>query len=428
MPPGAETGVVLFDVHVLDVPPRTPSGEDFGDAFAAAFGVDRRVADALILGVPMRVKRALPRGAADEMVATLDALGAIAEARPAEVAAARSVLVSVPSAAPRVLRPAPAAVPLAEDDAVPPPSLEEPPSLQVLPPPKRVAPLQEPPEPPKPAPPPVEPPRTVDGPRDDFDEPESGEALSLDLGETAPPPKDTRPSGRVPAAEATATATTTAQPGGAATDAPPEPPPGAMPRPAFVVATPPPARSFEIPFVAKVVVALAIVGGITLWAVGWMRSYGEMRTLSGMPRGETWCAKEDCLATLKIPKDKRGTKLTLVATWRDECPEAYLTFLEKLADTHPKKLGVVAVAAVHRQSSDPRSWGSPPEAEPTLWPSPQCQPRFFALPPGDGTLHDDLPRPATYLFDDDGRLVAAWRGGLSEGDQERLTAWLKKTL
>lgn len=174
-------------------------------------------------------------------------------------------------------------------------------------------------------------------------------------------------------------------------------------------------------------VLLGAAAAIALVFVGfthWLRSVGDAKMLGNTPAEETLVAGHYGLTGPGIDPDRRA-KLTLVVAWHAGClSEDYARFLQDLADAHRGELAVLGAGLSVPASHDPRALGKVPVPPPDPWPPKGCEPGIEVLPIGRGYVSDFLAAPATYLYDSDGALIAAWRGGMSPIQRERLATWL----
>jgi hypothetical protein len=153
---------------------------------------------------------------------------------------------------------------------------------------------------------------------------------------------------------------------------------------------------------------------------------GDARTLGNTPNEQTTCTTHFGLTGPGIDEDKRS-KLTLVVAWRTGClSDDYRKFLQGLADAHRGDLTVIGAGLGRAEAPNTLTLGKLPLPPPDAWPPRDCEPGFELLPTSRGYVSDALSPPATYLYDADGVLIAAWRGGMSPPQRERLATWLDK--
>jgi len=164
---------------------------------------------------------------------------------------------------------------------------------------------------------------------------------------------------------------------------------------------------------AALAIALAFAG-----LTHWLRSVmgvGDAQMLGNTPNEQTACGGHFGLTGPGIEADRRA-KQTLVVAWRTGClSDDYRKFLQDLGDAHRGDLAIVGAGLAAPGLLEP-----PPEP----WPPTGCEPGFQMLPVDRGYVSDALSAPATYLYDADGDLVAAWAGGMSPPQRARLTTWL----
>jgi hypothetical protein len=164
---------------------------------------------------------------------------------------------------------------------------------------------------------------------------------------------------------------------------------------------------------------LAMVG-FTRWLHG--KSDAEM--LGNTPNGDSACATHFGLTGPGLGDD-RHTKLTLVVAWQAGClGDDYRKFLEDLQARHRGELQIVGAGLAIPPSHERRLLGKDPEPPAGPFPPKGCEPGFEVLPISQGYVSDFLSSPATYLYDDEGSLIAVWRGGMSPMQRERLATWL----
>jgi hypothetical protein len=368
----------LFDVRVRFVPVRTPEGEEFAPALARVFRVELWMAEHLVQHAPIFVKRRVPFEVAGRLCEALERLGAQVEIVEADSSGAGGRARSTP--APEHGFPSAPSLPVRSL-----PVSSWPPGLPAASPPELVParPGALPSEWRHPTPPPRP---SAQG--------ASRSALSLE-----PPPLRRSP---YPTAPPTARAWT------------PLPPQ----RPTRRVGT------GTVLLGGAAALALAFVG-----MTHWLRTVGDAKMLGNTPAEETLGGHHYGLTGPGIDPDRRA-KVTLIVAWRDGClGDDYARFLRDLADAHHGELAVVGAGLAVPATHDPRALGRGPQEPPTAWPPKGCEPGLEILPASQGYVSDFLAPPATYLYDAEGSLIAAWRGGMSPLQRERLTAWLDgKTL
>lgn len=179
---------------------------------------------------------------------------------------------------------------------------------------------------------------------------------------------------------------------------------------------------------AKVLAGVVVLGAILLSMGRWLRHAGDTRQLGSVPKADTQCVERDCLALVKLPPDRH--KVTLLVAWRDGClaEHDYGAYLEGLhAQFGEKGLRVAGAALAVPEVTGARGLGSTPMAVPKGW-AQSCNLAFDLVPTEDGHVDDFLAWPATYLFDERGYLLAAWRGGMSPPQRDKLAAWLAHEL
>jgi hypothetical protein len=179
-------------------------------------------------------------------------------------------------------------------------------------------------------------------------------------------------------------------------------------------------------------ILLGVVAVLATGFVGasrWLRSVGDSKLL-GNTTSENTIATHDFGLTGPGLDAEHRTKLTLVVAWREGClGDDYARFLRDVGEAHRGDLTIVGAGLAVPAKHDPRALGRPPEAPPDPFPPRGCAPSFDVLPTSRGYVSDFLPAPATYLYDADGALIAAWRGGMSPLQRESLLTWLDgKTL
>ena len=216
---------------------------------------------------------------------------------------------------------------------------------------------------------------------------------------------------------------------------PPPPAPLSLRPTAPPTTAPPTARSWTPlpPFPQRGMVSLSrggvlflVAAALALSAFGltrWVHRFGDAYLLGNTPNEETACGSHYGLTGPGIGLDRRA-KLTLVVAWRTGClSDDYRRFLQDLADSHRDDLAIVGAGLVARGHS-PQRIGKTTEPPPDPWPPAGCEPGFEMLPIDRGYVSDSLSPPATYLYDRNGVLIAAWRGGMSPQQRERLATWL----
>ena len=193
---------------------------------------------------------------------------------------------------------------------------------------------------------------------------------------------------------------------------------------ASVTLVPAPPRGFAVPPLLAVLGAV-FAFGLTLGVVThWIRRAGDGHALGTLPTEETPCRSHFGLTGPGLGTDAHA-KLTLVVGWRSGClRDDYRSFLEDIARHHRGEVAVFGAAIAAPGGRDPRGVGRPPEPPPDPWPPERCTPDFEVLPVSQGFVSDYASPSATYLFDEDGSLVAAWRGEPSVEQRARLTAWI----
>jgi hypothetical protein len=168
-----------------------------------------------------------------------------------------------------------------------------------------------------------------------------------------------------------------------------------------------------------------VAAAIAISAFGltqWVHRMGDAYLLGNTPNEETACGSHFGLTGPGLGIDRRA-KLTLVVAWRTGClSDDYRRFLQDLADSHRDDLAIVGAGLVG-QTRGPQN-GRPTEPLPDPWPPAACEPGFEMLPLDRGYVSDSLSAPATYLYDKNGVLIAAWRGGMSPQQRERLATWV----
>ena len=186
---------------------------------------------------------------------------------------------------------------------------------------------------------------------------------------------------------------------------------------------PPPPRTLgpstgALLFGGAALLALAFVG-----TMHWLRSVGDAKMLGNTPSEQTACTRHYGLTGPGLDPARRA-KLTLVVAWRTGCvSDDYRAFLRDLGEAHRGELAIVG-AGLAAGGPDRIGFGPLPQPPPAPWPPAGCDPGFETLPINRGYVIDSLSAPATYLYDADGALIAAWRGGMSLEQRERLTTWL----
>jgi hypothetical protein len=156
----------------------------------------------------------------------------------------------------------------------------------------------------------------------------------------------------------------------------------------------------------------------------WLHSLGDAKLLGNTPTENTIATQNFGLTGPGLGAEPR-TKLTLVVAWREGClGDDYARFLRDLSEAHRGDLTIVGAGLAVPPKHDPRALGKPPESPPDPWPPRDCTPSFEVIPTSRGYVSDFLPAPATYLYDADGALIAAWRGGMSPQQRESLATWL----
>jgi hypothetical protein len=170
---------------------------------------------------------------------------------------------------------------------------------------------------------------------------------------------------------------------------------------------------------AGLVLVAAAAGALAFAGIThWMRGVRDVQMLGNTAFQETASQSHYGLTGPGLTADRRTT-ITLIVAWSGGClADEYAQFLQRLAETHRGELTVLAADLVLPTT------GAPSAPSPESWPPHGCPSALEMLPVDRGYVSDYLEAPATYLYDADGLLVAAWSGAMSPEQRGRLTAWL----
>jgi hypothetical protein len=166
----------------------------------------------------------------------------------------------------------------------------------------------------------------------------------------------------------------------------------------------------------------AAIALLFVWLTHWLRATAEVRSLGNTPTEQSACGSHYGLTGPGIDPEMRA-KLTLVVAWRTGClSDDYRKFLQDLGEAHRGELVVIGAGLAPPGLPPPGTETSQSTTSP--WPPTACEPGFEMLPISRGYVSDSLSAPATYLYDADGGLIAAWRGGMAPMQRKRLADWL----
>jgi hypothetical protein len=188
--------------------------------------------------------------------------------------------------------------------------------------------------------------------------------------------------------------------------------------------------AFLPPAIVRVVLVAAAMAATVLF-VRWLKGQSDERQLGNAAKGESRCINKDCLAMLGLDRTADSqAKMTLVVAWRDGCLDGdYGAFLDGLQAKYGNKgLRLVGAGLGVPFSNDPRALALRPTPPPAIFPPPGCEKSYSVVPTRSGFIEDFFNQPATYLYDENGYLMAVWKAGMSPPHCDALGAFLDHKL